>query len=230
MFHSNAFKHDALIFHPPTQKWRTSSECVWEAKRGFATRFILADAYPDQQHLFHECLKIPNADADMVLQLIVDISRRNIVRDASAVSRLKLLLLALSCHLAELPDFEGQRKIQKLEEQHIIPVCRMENGVRTTKLMRLDWDFWFYADSKRHFEAFSDTEVWLADFPYSQWYDMQHLYVAGSKVFRRRERRLSKAAKETKALRKGLELNEYWTNVLASKGVFLRRYDKCSPA
>jgi hypothetical protein len=58
---------------------------------------------------------------------------------------------------------------------------------------------------------------------------MHHLHVVGSEVFRRRERRLSRAAKETKAWGKDLKLSEYGTSVLAWKGAFLRRYDKCHP-
>jgi hypothetical protein len=105
----------------------------------------------------------------------------------------------------------------------------MENGERTTKLMQLDWGFWFYADNKRYFDAFRDTEVWLADFPFTEWHNMHHLYVVTSKVFRRRERRLSKAAKETEAGGKDLKLSEHWTSVLAWKGIFLRRYDRFDP-
>jgi cob(I)alamin adenosyltransferase len=58
---------------------------------------------------------------------------------------------------------------------------------------------------------------------------MHHLYVVARKVFRRRERRLSKAAKETEAGGKDLKLVEHWTSVLAWKGIFLRRYDRFDP-
>jgi hypothetical protein len=155
MFHSNAFRNNTIIFYPPTKQWVTSSDCVWEAKRGFATRLILAKHYPDQKHLFHECLKIPNADVDMVLEQITALSS-DLVPDKSTVTRLQQLLLALSCHLSELPIPEAANKIRgKLKDQHIIPIHRMEDGVRMTKLMRLDWDFWFYAHNKRYISKHS---------------------------------------------------------------------------
>ncbi|ERF72797.1 hypothetical protein EPUS_04232 [Endocarpon pusillum Z07020] len=144
--------------------------------------------------------------------------------DTPTVSRLQQLLLALSCHLPELPPHEARRKLQRnLEHQPIIPVYRMINGVKETKLMRLDWDFWFYADNKRYFEAFDGTEVWLAAFTHGDWSDMRHLHTVGSEVFGRRERRLSKAAKETKAGGRYLKLSEDGTRLLAWKGIYLRR-------
>jgi hypothetical protein len=118
MFYSEGFKHHPMIFHPPSKKRLKSFECVWDAKRGFATRFVLAIHYPDQKHLFHECLKIPNADVNMVLQLIMDMSS-DLVPDKLTISRLQQLLLALSCHLAELPTLEAKRKIcLKLKAQY----------------------------------------------------------------------------------------------------------------
>lgn len=222
------FRNNPMIYYPPEKKWILSSDCVWEAKKGFATKFILAEHYPDQKHLFHECLKIPNADIDMVLQQIADMNSQ-LEPDKATISRLQQLLLAVSCHLSELPFREARTKLTgKLKEQHIIPVCRTINGVRETKLMRLDWDFWFYADNKRYFEAFDGTEIWLAVFKYEDWSDMRHIHSIGSEVFQRRERRLSRAAKEIKAGGKGLRLSEDGTRLLAWKGIYLRRFDKAN--
>ena len=222
------FRNKPMIYYPPEKKWVLSSDCVWEAKGSFATKFILAEHYPDQKHLFHECLKIPNADIDMVLQQIADMGS-HLEPDKPTVSRLQQLLLALSCHLSELPFHEAKRKLEgKLKHQPIIPVYRTIDGVKETKLMRLDWDFWFYADNKRYFEAFDGTEVWLAAFSYRDWSDMRHLHTVGSEVFGRRERRLSKAAKETKAGGRCLQLSEDGTRLLAWKGIYLRRSNETS--
>lgn len=99
------------------------------------------------------------------------------------------------------------------------------NGEKKTRVMRLDNDFWFYADNKKYLEAFQGL-IWLAEFPVSEWYDMQHLHSKGSAVFRRRERRLSRTVKETDVSGQGLKLNEYGTSLLDWKGRYLRRCDE----
>jgi hypothetical protein len=211
-----------LTFYPPSKKWVKSSDCVWEAKRGLATRYILAEHYPDQKHLFQECLGIQDATVDMVLEHIMALDR-HLTPDEPTVLMLQQLLLALSQYLGELSAYQQKVKIgTMLKRQRIIPVYKMENGRKIRDLMQLDWGIWFYADQKRYFDAF-DGEVWLAEFPVSEWSDLKHLHTVGSYVFTRRERRLSRAAKEEKASAQEFQPSEYGTRLYGWKGKYLRR-------
>jgi hypothetical protein len=49
----------------------------------------------------------------------------------------------------------------------------------------------------------------------SNWYHLQNLYEHANRIFGGRKRRLSKAAKETKAGGQGFKLDEYGTSLLS---------------
>jgi hypothetical protein len=128
------FKSRPLVFNPPpgNSKWVTS-DCVWEAERGLPTKFILAKHSPDQKHLFHDCLRIPYADIEMVLEQIIVVERLR-KPDKSTVARLQQSLPALSAYLSKLSTTEAMGKLgEKLEGQYVVPVYKVDrDGERVT--------------------------------------------------------------------------------------------------
>jgi hypothetical protein len=116
------------------------------------------------------------------------------------MARLQQSLPAPSASLSKLSITEAMGNLgENSEGQYVIPVYKVDRDCeRVSRLMQSDCDFWFYADNKPSFEVV-DGEVWLADFELSDWYHLQNSYEHAGRIFRRQDRRLSKAAKETKA-------------------------------
>jgi hypothetical protein len=166
-----------------------STECVWEAKGGFATKYIPAPHHPDLKHLFRECLKIQDANIDMVLETIWAGMGYSINLNEPTLMKLKNLLLALSGYLLALSPWQKKAKIKLLAGRPIVPTYRDHNGKKVVRLKQLDGGFWFYADQQNYREAFGGM-VSLADFAQEDWNQVENLCSAARDVFHRRERRL----------------------------------------
>jgi hypothetical protein len=83
--------------------------------------------------LFHDCLRIPYADIEMVLEQIIVVERLR-KPDKSTVARLQQSLPALSAYLSKLSTTEAMGKLgEKLEGQYVVPVYKVDrDGERVT--------------------------------------------------------------------------------------------------
>lgn len=97
--------------------------------------------------MFHECLRVLHAEKEIVLEQIIVVERPR-EPDKSTVARLQQSLRALSAYLSKLSTTEAMGKLgEKSEGQYVIPVYTVDkDGERVGRLVRLEYDFGFYAD------------------------------------------------------------------------------------